>query len=207
LKCQPGSKEEQVNGFVNMVMRRIKKGCSVCHVVFVFQHNTPIGLMKCTLNNVYRAILTRYDRDPRKSDNAEGPWFFLWPDVPGSAAEQHALNEGGDSGGDYVDGIHYYAVVIIPLIDKRRWKGTFKGFIDKHGWCYLDKYLIGIWSGAIFMTSEKVVSYVAKAWCRGHVDYDDVVILPLDKSELPDKVWAVDQPVGPSNIATTGSVS
>jgi hypothetical protein len=25
LKCQPGSKEEQVNGFVNMVMRRIKK--------------------------------------------------------------------------------------------------------------------------------------------------------------------------------------
>jgi hypothetical protein len=40
LKCQPGSKEEQVNGFVNMVMRRIKKGCSVCHVVFVFQHYT-----------------------------------------------------------------------------------------------------------------------------------------------------------------------
>ena len=25
LTCQPGSKEEQVNGFVNMVMRRIKK--------------------------------------------------------------------------------------------------------------------------------------------------------------------------------------
>jgi hypothetical protein len=38
------------------------------------------------------------------------------------------------------------------------------------------------------------VSYVAKAWCREHVDYDDVVILPVDKSELPDKVWAVDQP-------------
>jgi hypothetical protein len=73
LECQAGSKEEQVNGFVNMVMRRIKKGCSVCHVVFIFQHNTPFGLMKCTLNNVYRAILTRYDRDPRKSDNAEKP--------------------------------------------------------------------------------------------------------------------------------------
>jgi hypothetical protein len=122
-------KKEQVNGFVNMVMRRIKKGCSVCHVVFIFQHNTPIGLMKRALNNVYRAILTRYDRDPRKSDNAEKPWFFLWPDVPGSAAQQHALNEGGDSGGDYVNGVHYHAVVIIPPIDKRRWKGTFKGFI------------------------------------------------------------------------------
>jgi hypothetical protein len=47
-----------------MVMRRIEKGCSVCHVVFIFQHNTPIELMKCTLNNAYRAILTRYDRDP-----------------------------------------------------------------------------------------------------------------------------------------------
>jgi hypothetical protein len=46
LKCQPGSKSEQVNGFVNMVMKRIKKGCSVCHVVFIFQHNTPIELMK-----------------------------------------------------------------------------------------------------------------------------------------------------------------
>jgi hypothetical protein len=33
LERQPGSKEEQVNGFVNMVMRRIKKGCSVCHVL------------------------------------------------------------------------------------------------------------------------------------------------------------------------------
>jgi hypothetical protein len=74
---EPGSKEGQVNGFVNMVMRRIKKGCSVCHVVFIFQHNTPIGLMKRTLNKVYRAILTRYDRDPRKSDNAEKPWFFF----------------------------------------------------------------------------------------------------------------------------------
>jgi hypothetical protein len=74
--------------------------------------------MKCTLNNVYRAILTRYDRDPRKSDNAEKPWFFLWPDVPGSATEQHALDEGGGSGGDYVDGVHYHAVVIIPPILK-----------------------------------------------------------------------------------------
>jgi len=77
LECQPGSKEEQVNGFVNMVMRRIKKGCSVCHVVFIFQRNAPIGLMKRTLNNVYRAILRRYDRDPRKSDNAAKLWFFL----------------------------------------------------------------------------------------------------------------------------------
>jgi hypothetical protein len=120
-------KKEQVNGgFVNMVMSQIKKGCSVCHVVFIFQHNTPIGLMKRTLNNVYRAILTRYDRDPRKSDNAEKPWFFFWPDVPGSATEQHALNEGDDSGGDYVADIHYHAIVIIPPIDKRRWKGTFK---------------------------------------------------------------------------------
>jgi hypothetical protein len=69
LECQPGSKE----GFVNMIMRWIKKGSSVCHVVFIFQHSTPIGLMKRTLNNVYRAILTRYDRDPRKSEaRAEG---------------------------------------------------------------------------------------------------------------------------------------
>jgi hypothetical protein len=76
--------------------------------------------MKRTLDNVYRAILTRYDRDPRKSDNVEKPWFFLWPDIPGSTAEQHALNEGGDSGGDYVDGTHYHAIVIIPPMDKRR---------------------------------------------------------------------------------------
>jgi hypothetical protein len=150
--------------------------------------------MKCTLNNVYRAILTRYDRDPRKSNNAEKPWFLLWPDVPGSAAEQHALNEPGGSGADYVDGIHYHAVAIIPPIDKRRWKGTFKGFIDKHGWRYLDKYLIKIWSETVFKTPKKVVSYVAKSWCRGHVDYDDVVILPVDKSEFPDKVWAKDEP-------------
>ena len=113
---------------------------------------------------------------------------------PGSAAEQHALNEPGGSGGDYVLGIHYHAIVIIPPIDKRRWKGTFKGFIDKPGWRYLDKYLIKIWAKTAFPTPEKVVSYVAKAWCRGHVDCDDVVILPVDKSEFPDKVWAVDQP-------------
>jgi hypothetical protein len=150
--------------------------------------------MKRTLSNVYRAILTRYDRDPCKSDNAEKPWFFLWPDVPGSAAEQHALNEPGGSGADYVDGIHYHAVVTIPPIDKRRWKGTFKGFIDKHGWHYLDKYLIKIWAKTVFKTPEKVVSYVAKSWCREHVDYDGVVILPIDESELPDKVCAVDQP-------------
>jgi hypothetical protein len=41
------------------------------------------------------------------------------------------------------------------------------------------------------------VSYVAKSWCRGYVDYDDVTILPIDKSELPDNVWAVDQPDRP----------
>jgi hypothetical protein len=161
-----------------MVMKRIKKACSVCHVVFVFQHNTPIGLMKRTLNNGYRAILTKCDRDPRQSDNVGKPWFFLWPDVPGSAAEQHTLNEGADSGGDYVDGIHYHAVVIIPPIEKRRWKGTFKGFIEKHGWRYLGKYLISIWAKTVFKTPKKVVSYVAKSWCRGHVDYDDVTILP-----------------------------
>jgi hypothetical protein len=158
--------------------------------------------MKRTLNNVYRAILTRYDRDPRKSDNAEKPWFFLWPDVPGSAAEQHALNEPGGSGADYVDGIHYHAVVIIPPIDKRRWKGTCRGFIDKHG--YFDKYLTRIWAKTVFKRPEKVVIYVAKVCCRGRVDYDDVVILPIDKSELPDKVWAVDQPDRTLEYATTG---
>ena len=89
--------------------------------------------MKRTLDNVYRAILTRYDRDPANQTMRKKPWFFFWPDVPGSAAEQHALNEGGASGGDYIDGVHYHAVVVIPPIDKRRWKGTFKGFIDKHG--------------------------------------------------------------------------
>jgi hypothetical protein len=120
LECQPRPKKEQVNGFVNMVMRRVKKRYSACHVVFVFPNNTPIGVMKRTLNSVYRAILTRYDRDPRKSDNAAKLWFFFWPDVPGSAAEQHALNEGGDSCGEYVDGIHYHAIAIIPSIDKRR---------------------------------------------------------------------------------------
>jgi hypothetical protein len=46
LECQPRSKQEQVNGFINIVMRRIKKGCSVYRVVFIFQHNTPVGLMK-----------------------------------------------------------------------------------------------------------------------------------------------------------------
>jgi hypothetical protein len=49
LECQPGSKKEQINGFVKMVMRRTRKGCSVCHVVFAFQYNTPTGLMKGTL--------------------------------------------------------------------------------------------------------------------------------------------------------------
>jgi hypothetical protein len=155
LERQPGSKKEQVNGFVSPVKKRIKKGCSVCHVVLIFQHNTPIGLMKRALNNVYRAILTRYDQNPRKSDNAERPWFFFWPDVPGSAAERHALNEGGDSGGDYVDGIHYHAVVIIPLIDRRRWKGTFKGFIDRHGWRYSGKYLIGISAKTAFLKRRR----------------------------------------------------
>jgi hypothetical protein len=53
--------------------------------------STPIGLMKRTLNEAYRAILTRYDRDPCKSDDAEKTWFLLWPDVPGLAAKQHAL--------------------------------------------------------------------------------------------------------------------
>jgi hypothetical protein len=73
----------------------------------------------------------------------------------------------------------------------------------------LDKYLIKIWAKAVFKTPEKYVSYVAKAWCRVHVDYDDVVVLPVDKSELHDTVWAMDQPdrsIDRLNIATTGSV-
>ena len=77
---------------------------------------------------------------------------------------------------------------------KLRWKGTFRGFIDKHGWRYLDKYPIRIWAKAVFETPEKVVSYIAKSWCREHVDYDDVVILPIDRNELSDRVWAMDQP-------------
>jgi hypothetical protein len=104
LECQPGSKKEQINGFVNMVMRRIRKGCSVCHVVFVFQQNTD-WVDEMHIEQRLSSDFDDYDRDPRKSDNAEKPWFFFWPNVPGSAAEQHALNEGGDSGGDYVAGI------------------------------------------------------------------------------------------------------
>jgi hypothetical protein len=104
-------------------------------------------------------------------------WFLLWADVPGSAAEQHALNEGGDSGGDYVDGIQYHAIVIIPPTDKRRWKGTFRGFTRKHGWRYLDEYLIRIWAETVFKTPEKVVSYVAKAWCRRHASLHALLLL------------------------------
>ena len=58
----------------------------------------------------------------------------------------------------------------------------------------MNKYLIRILAKTVFKTPEKVVNYVAKSWCRGRVDYDDVVVLPVDKSELPDNVWAVDQP-------------
>jgi hypothetical protein len=61
------------------------------------------------------------------------------------------------------------AGAIIPPTNKRRSKGTFKGFIDKHGWRYLDKYLIRIWAKAVFKTPEKVVSYIAKSWCRERV--------------------------------------
>jgi hypothetical protein len=58
---------------------------------------------------------------------------------------------------------------------------------NKHGWRYLDKYLIKIWAKTVFKAPEKVVSYVGKSWCRGHVDYDDVVILPIDKASCPIK--------------------
>jgi hypothetical protein len=48
------------------------------------------------------------------------------------------------------------------------------------------------------------VSYVEKSWCREHVNYDDVVILPVDKSELPARFGQKMNPLGPSNIVTTG---
>ena len=74
LECQPGSKAGK--WYRQHGHEANKKGGSVCHVVLIFQHNRSIGLMKRTLNNVCRAILTRDSRDPPKSDNAEKPWFF-----------------------------------------------------------------------------------------------------------------------------------
>jgi hypothetical protein len=74
--------------------------------------------MRRTLSNIYRAILTRYDRDPRKSDNAAKLGSFcgqMYQDQ-----RQNNTNESGGSGADYVDGVHYHAVVTIPPIDKRR---------------------------------------------------------------------------------------
>ena len=81
-------------------------------------------------------------------------------DVPGSVAGQHALNEPGGSGADYVDGVHYHAILVIPPIDKRRWKGTCKGFIDKHGWPYLDKKIGVVRSlalAAVLAAIEKII--------------------------------------------------
>jgi hypothetical protein len=45
-----------------------------------------------------------------------------------------------------------------------------------------------------FSRHQKSGKLRAKPWCREHVDYDGLVILAVDKSELPDTVWAVDQP-------------
>jgi hypothetical protein len=116
LEYQPRSKEEQVNSFVKIVLRRIKKGCSVCHVVFIFQHSTPIGSMKSTLNNVYRAISTRYDRDPRKSDNAEKPWFFLWPDIPGALL----LSPASSAPDDFAQRLCDPSSILVPEAGKDR---------------------------------------------------------------------------------------
>jgi hypothetical protein len=42
LKLSTGIKRRAGKWFRQHVMRRIKGYC-VCHVVFIFQHNTPIG--------------------------------------------------------------------------------------------------------------------------------------------------------------------
>ena len=55
LECQPGSKREKVNGFVNMVMRRIKK--------------VLVSVMRCSFSSTIPRLGDETHIEQRLSDN------------------------------------------------------------------------------------------------------------------------------------------
>lgn len=153
--------------FVNFMFNHLPKGSSC--------FGDPMEYEAC---RVYRTLVTRVVREPRK-EIGRLPIFWGCPDFPVWKRDKVSRRENNVNGGRHYNGLYF-----IPPTSRLRC-GLGEHFDEKPArYVGQGRPLQRLHSTA--MAYGDMTDYALKAFKNGRVAYDNVLVLPLAQSELPD---------------------
>jgi len=134
--------------------------------------------MNDALYRFYKTFLTRVIRNPHSAFHQDQrPLFFAAPDYPVPKHDKEWLSDIAIN-----DGLHMHGILVVPL--QSRLKKDLIGHIQQYRRLYLPPPLRRIHIRGIEGNFGRVSDYICKSIKKGRNTWDDVIILPKNRSEI-----------------------
>jgi hypothetical protein len=179
-------KREVLAGYVQLVENRVRQGYEPSLITFMFRQlpgppQAIIRQMRDEVERVFATLLTRVVRDPC-SPRSVGklPVLIACADLPVAKRDKRTLREVTINGG-----LHFAGVLLVPA--QSRLRVTAQQHFSERAELYLRgrRRIDRIDVRPVETDPARVVDYVMKACTRGHLGYDDsVLVLPRARGEL-----------------------
>lgn len=171
-------------GYVKLIEDRVKKdGWNAYFVTFMFNRipggrKAQLGSMADALYRFYATFLTRVVRNPHSAFQlSQRPLFVSVPDYPVPKHDKQRLCDIAIN-----DGLHMHGILVVPW--QSRMKEDVISHLQRYSRLYVKEPLRRINIEEIEDNLGRVGDYVFKSVKRGRCSWDDVVILPKERSEL-----------------------
>jgi hypothetical protein len=173
-----------IAGYVRLVQQRvINDGWNPYFLTFMFRHlpgkeNVQLVAMEQAVVRFYSTLLTRIVRSPHSAfQQSQRPILIAAPDYPVFKHDKEKISDIAIN-----DGLHIHAMLAVPW--QSRMKEDIISHLQRYTRLYVKDPIIRINISEIEDNIARVGDYVFKSVKRERCSWDDVVVLPKDRSEI-----------------------
>jgi hypothetical protein len=173
-----------IAGYVRLLQRRVTDdGWNPYFLTFMFRHllgkqSVQLVAMEQALVRFYSTLLTRIVRNPHSAfRQSQRPILIAAPDYPVFKHDKHTISDIATN-----DGLHMHAMLAVPW--KSRMKEDIISHLQRYSRLYIKDPLNRIHISEIEDNIGKVGDYVFKSIKKERCSWDDITVLPKDRSEI-----------------------
>lgn len=173
-----------IAGYVGLLQQRIKNdGWNPYFLTFMFRHlsgkkSVQLAAMEQAIVRFYSTLLTRIVRNPHSAfQQSQRPILIAAPDYPVFKHDKQKISDIAIN-----DGLHIHAMLAVP------WQSRMKEDIISHFQRYTRLYIKDPVKRINIIEIEdnigRVGDYVFKSIKKERSSWDDIIVLPKDRSEI-----------------------
>jgi hypothetical protein len=173
-----------IAGYVRLLQQRVKNdGWNPYFLTFMFRQlpgkkNTQLVAMEQAILQFYSTLLTRMVRNPHSAfQQGQRPILVAAPDYPVFKHDKQKISDIAIN-----DGLHMHAMLAVPF--KSRMKEDIISHLQRYTPLYIKAPLKRINISEIEDNIGKVGDYVFKSIKTERCSWDDIIVLPKDRSEI-----------------------